>query len=73
MTVGQAARLDFDLMDCPERLNGPHCPHQIGERAHSATIRCCWCGVDWTEPRSLSYDHHGPYQPSRTREGGSKT
>lgn len=74
MTIGRAAREDFSLMECPERLNGPHCPHQTSEQVHSAQMRCCWCGSEWTEPRSQAYDRHGAFLPSRTphaREGGS--
>jgi hypothetical protein len=72
MTIGRAARDDFSLLECSQRLNGPHCPHQIDEHAHSADMQCCWCGTQWTEPRSQTYDRHGTYLPSRTREGGGR-
>ena len=73
MTIGRATREDFSLMDCPERLNGPHCPHVRVERTRSAEVICCWCGDLWSEPRSQSFDSHGTYlpKPSAAREGRS--
>lgn len=73
VTIGRAAREDFSLLECRERLNGPHCPHQVHERVHLADMRCCWCGDEWTEPRAMAFDRHGPFivMASRTREGRS--
>jgi hypothetical protein len=70
VTIGRASREDDAALECTERLNGPHCPHVVSERVHLAELRCCWCGANWSEPRAASFDHHGPYDPKRTREGG---
>lgn len=63
MTIGRATREDFSLLDCPERLNGPHCAHLKAEHVRSAEMVCCWCGDQWTEPRSQAFDRHGTYLP----------
>lgn len=63
MTVGRAAREDFSLFECAQRLNGPHCPHLFRESLRSNDMICCWCGHGWSEPHATDFDHHGTYAP----------
>jgi hypothetical protein len=64
LNQGRAAREDFSLLSCPERLNGPHCPHMQRESARSTDMICCWCGSIWTEPHAQAFDRHGTFLPA---------
>jgi hypothetical protein len=66
----RVANLERDALECPERLNGPHCPHEQTDNLRSTEMICCWCGLSWSVPHAAAFDRHGTYAP-RTREGGS--